>query len=751
MKKHYLVLTLGVLAIVLISFSFVSSFKSNSFANLGAVIASKIKIVTQTPSKIADAKEITLSGQLEIVQAENLKNKKSWNEYWIKGTGENRVLITSDNLDSLNLVAGSQISLTGVFANNEIKTSTKKIEVIRSDSENAARLSQPQLSKDGKRKYKVAVILFNFSDNSSQTHSASDVKDIMYGNTPNLSVNNFLQDVSSGTFKVVGSTDPAGDVYGWYTLPVTQAGCTSNYRYSWRDFANQAAAADGFVEGNYDAVFYNFPTGTTNCAWSGVANLIPVPNTTVGSVPWVFINGEYTGTYAHELGHVLGLRHASSLSCVDGNGGKTTISTNCTVTDYGDPFDTMGAVDGLYYNVRNKDYLGFLAARNIKVVSTSGTYTLKSGNVPITQSQNAIAAGIYAIKIPIGNSGGQGNSLYYYLESRDATKWDSGISALAQSGITIRLGINDNAPIYHNNGTLNSQDSSSKSYIVDTHSSTSTFSDAPLQLGETFYDQGRNLKITYLGPVPGGKSIKVEFLRGAINCTFSTPTFESSPYFQKGFLGSTSSYNYQIINNDTGTNCPPRILSFRSNAYPLLLHTPYFSKSPITLAVGAKEKGSINIDIPSSQSNTTVELYEITASDLFSSTYAQNILSVPAPSGVCTPAAPYVLAPTRGIEIQPGGSSTSSTIFINRNSADCSNNIFTVSIENYRAGAGWTVSPLANNGVLTADPGNNLNIDVEVNAPPTANPYTYVFSVKVFDNTNNIDYGIVGNIYYVIR
>nr|MBP7831828.1 hypothetical protein [Candidatus Paceibacterota bacterium] len=342
-------------------------------------------------------------------------------------------------------------------------------------------------------------------------------------------------------------------------------------------------------------------------------------------------------------------------------------------------------------------------------------------------------------------------SLYYYLESRDATKWDSGISALAQSGITIRLGINDNAPIYHNNGTLNSQDSSSKSYIVDTHSSTSTFSDAPLQLGETFYDQGRNLKITYLGPVPGGKSIKVEFLRGAINCTFSTPTFESSPYFQKGFLGSTSSYNYQIINNDTGTNCPPRILSFRSNAYPLLLHTPYFSKSPITLAVGAKEKGSINIDIPSSQSNTTVELYEITASDLFSSTYAQNILSVPAPSGVCTPAAPYVLAPTRGIEIQPGGSSTSSTIFINRNSADCSNNIFTVSIENYRAGAGWTVSPLANNGVLTADPGNNLNIDVEVNAPPTANPYTYVFSVKVFDNTNNIDYGIVGNIYYVIR
>ena len=44
---------------------------------------------------------------------------------------------------------------------------------------------------------------------------------------------------------------------------------------------------------------------------------------------------------AHELSHNFGTHHASSLTCTSG-GQPVSISSTCTVSEYGDPFDVMG-------------------------------------------------------------------------------------------------------------------------------------------------------------------------------------------------------------------------------------------------------------------------------------------------------------------------------------------------------------------------------------------------------------------------
>jgi len=49
--------------------------------------------------------------------------------------------------------------------------------------------------------------------------------------------------------------------------------------------------------------------------------------------------------YTHELGHNFRLDHAATVNC-----GTQVIGTGCSVSEYGDPFDTMGNKAAMHYN-----------------------------------------------------------------------------------------------------------------------------------------------------------------------------------------------------------------------------------------------------------------------------------------------------------------------------------------------------------------------------------------------------------------
>jgi hypothetical protein len=203
------------------------------------------------------------------------------------------------------------------------------------------------------------------------------------------------------------------DVVGPYTISYSSSGfCQYD---SWGAAANQAATTAGVNLASYDNIAYLMPY-TAGCAsWAGLAYV-------GGNTSWFFGYNE-TRVYTHEIGHNLGLGHASSWDC-----GNLTIdvSSNCVYTEYGDTYDNMGDTWTLgkaaHFSAIHKLRLGWMSPSRVQEVKASGTYTID----PL----EAASTGIQALKIrKTGNLVAGSSKEYYYLEYRQPTGFDSDLPA----------------------------------------------------------------------------------------------------------------------------------------------------------------------------------------------------------------------------------------------------------------------------------------------------------------------------------
>ena len=80
----------------------------------------------------------------------------------------------------------------------------------------------------------VVVLLINFTNDTSQPWTPAQATSTMF--TGPGSVNQYFQEESFGAISMTG------DVYGWYTLPMSNAGCAVG---NWAAAANTAAATAG--------------------------------------------------------------------------------------------------------------------------------------------------------------------------------------------------------------------------------------------------------------------------------------------------------------------------------------------------------------------------------------------------------------------------------------------------------------------------------------------------------------------------
>jgi len=88
---------------------------------------------------------------------------------------------------------------------------------------------------------------------------------------------------------------------------------------------------------------YAFPFNA-NCQFAGLASVGGAPSS-------VWINGNTnTGILAHEFGHTLGLYHSHALNCH-----PTVVTAPCSVVEYGDGIDVMGAGGFGHYNARMRE------------------------------------------------------------------------------------------------------------------------------------------------------------------------------------------------------------------------------------------------------------------------------------------------------------------------------------------------------------------------------------------------------------
>jgi M6 family metalloprotease-like protein len=302
---------------------------------------------------------------------------------------------------------------------------------------------------------KTAVILINFATDTRQPWTPDSVRQRVF--TSSSSTSAFYSEESYGDVSLTGKLRSDGDVFGWYTIAAPTAGCDVD---QWASQAQAAAAADGFSATGYQHIIYAFPTQSSCGGWAGLGELPGVQS---------WMNGDISvRVVAHELGHNMGLHHASSLTCTSGGTVVSyTPTATCTPDEYGDPFDVMGS-NARHNNAWHLRQIGFMSRSNVATASASGTYTITSAIARGTSGQTQL------LRVPVAGSSPQS---YYDLELRS-------------TGGVFDNYLSTNPAV---NGVMIHKDPDpsviTQSLLIDaTPGSSSGFADAPLMPGSTFSD-----------------------------------------------------------------------------------------------------------------------------------------------------------------------------------------------------------------------------------------------------------------------
>ena len=355
--------------------------------------------------------------------------------------------------------SGTTLRVTGALDGNTLEVET--LDVLTVDAEGTAR--DPLIAASPR---KVAVILANFTTDSSQPITQAGARDLVFAGAQ--SSNAYFKEESFGIRSLVGKLAANGDVFGWYTI----AGTTACDYSAWGNAARAAAQAAGVDLTGYDHIIHYFPR-TSSCGWSGV-----------GQVPgkYTWINGSSSQTISHELGHNFGAHHASSLSCTS-NGTPVSISATCTLGEYGNPFDVMGR-GYRHMTAFNKGRTGFLEPANTVNVAADGTF-----NVTPLETKST---GIQSLRIPIDAANA------YYVEFRQPFGFDnfSATSAVV-NGVLITKG-----PL--------SYSTIARPALLDMVPSTSSFTDAALRVGQTFTDTATGISVRLNSIAPAAANVTVD-------------------------------------------------------------------------------------------------------------------------------------------------------------------------------------------------------------------------------------------------
>lgn len=320
---------------------------------------------------------------------------------------------------------------------------------------------------------KVAMLLVNFSDNTTQPYSVDDA------NTVLSQSNDFMQENSSQ------QTWLSGNSHGWLTLPITQTCDTTAISSQ----ANAAAAGAGIDLSGYQHVVYVFPRNTA-CMWSG-------QGTVGGTNSKIWINGRLElKTLAHEIGHNFGLYHSHSLEC-----DNAVLGSSCVSYDYGDTVDDMGNTHAAHYNAFQKERLGWLnngTMPAITTVSASGSYAMQP---------YAAGGGVKALKILKSTDSITGAKTWYYVEFRQAIGFDAVLGSMVGGNVT--------SGVIVRTGTDNDINSSFLLDLTPNSSAYSDWNDPALVMGQSYSDAAAGVTITPTAVGSTGATVYVTLAAGS--------------------------------------------------------------------------------------------------------------------------------------------------------------------------------------------------------------------------------------------
>jgi M6 family metalloprotease-like protein len=434
---------------------------------------------------------------------------------------------------------------------------------------------------------KVVSILVNLPGYKLPSVSTTDfVRGVLLGNAyagasqsvPDWSVDDFWRQNSDGKTYVdaTGST-----VVGPVTL--SQDFNTDANGNPYCDYYAMGSAAMAAVDGQVDFRQFNRvkfivpPNGA--CSWAGVANIgcrsqsTPGDGSFTASSAWQRADTMQTRTRGvqlstHEMGHNLGMSHASSRDF----GAETLggVGAAGSLSEYGDTHSTMGSWNfGFYAASHAANQLGWLdSGANFQVVESSGTYTI--------QNYEGRPAGVKALKVRRGT----GNEAWLWIESRQNTGlYSSRLNSSLFTGALIR---------YQDSTTGN------KSHLLDFTPGTSTFADSALPSGQTWTDPYSNVSVTVNGVTAGAMTVTVNY--GAMPCTQLAPTVTASPTSVATEYGSSTRFVVTVKNNSS-SGCGPETFNLAATAPSGWSKS--FTAGALTVSPGQQMQTDLTLGVPS--------------------------------------------------------------------------------------------------------------------------------------------------------
>jgi hypothetical protein len=309
-----------------------------------------------------------------------------------------------------------------------------------------ADLAEPLIVTEVAIEHRVALLLVNFSDRPIPPYSTETARQVL------ATTAEFFRENAYGRVSL------HGDVFGWFTLPMSSSICDP---FRLAEEAHASAIASGIDLAAYDHLVYAFPKSA--CSWWGMGTIGGAPSS-------AWINGPLAfEVLTHELGHGLGLSHAHALEC-----GWVALGSECQVLEYGDTVDVMGMGAG-HLGAFQKERLGWLREERGELLraTADGLFVL----MPYQSGGD----GPKALKIL--RSEEAGHATWYYIEYRPPLGFDRFLqkNSNVSRGVIVRLGI---------------MGGRGGSFLLDMTPETTSWFDPALTIGRSFTDPWTGVTIS---------------------------------------------------------------------------------------------------------------------------------------------------------------------------------------------------------------------------------------------------------------
>jgi hypothetical protein len=421
-----------------------------------------------------------LSGELEVLHIDRLDGTHR-NEYRLVA-GDARIELHPEETALLEgQLTGDRVSLRGrwlephVFAPDRIEVGSARRAVVQ---DAVARTRT------------VAAFILHFGDEQPAFNAERWRIALFTGTANTASTASNLLEQSFGLIKLQGLADPArGDFFGPYVVTrVPGNPCPSDQLAA---EALAQARAGGLNPDLYDRLLFAMPP-SAGCGYAGIAHLGGrylwcTQGQGCGANPNQGVQD--LGALPHELLHNEGSPHSNAIRCANAAGAPVPLSGQCEELEYGDSFDVMGSGAWRHMNAWQKARIGLLRPVNRKAVTASGSYPL----VPIERES---LTGAQALQIRAGNNP-NGTPRFFYVDYRQPSPIDNyPESSPALRGVMIRLG--------------SDWDVLASPRLIDTTPSTQSMDDAPLLVGETFFDPVTRVKLSLSSANADAAMVQVE-------------------------------------------------------------------------------------------------------------------------------------------------------------------------------------------------------------------------------------------------